>query len=30
MHTITLSFDDGFKKSAIKTAALFEKFGLKA
>jgi peptidoglycan/xylan/chitin deacetylase (PgdA/CDA1 family) len=30
MHYITLSFDDGFKKSSIKTAALFEKFGLKA
>ena len=27
-HLITLSFDDGFKKSSIKTAELYEKYGL--
>jgi peptidoglycan/xylan/chitin deacetylase (PgdA/CDA1 family) len=29
-HIITLSFDDGFKKSFYKTAEIYEKFGLKA
>lgn len=29
-HIITLSFDDGFKKSSIKTAEIFEKHGLQA
>jgi peptidoglycan/xylan/chitin deacetylase (PgdA/CDA1 family) len=29
-HIITLSFDDGFKKSSIKTAEIFEKYGLSA
>ena len=27
-HLITLSFDDGFKKSSIKTAEIYEKYGL--
>jgi len=27
-HIITLSFDDGFKKSSIKTAEIYEKYGL--
>ncbi|MDA3822057.1 MAG: hypothetical protein PF450_05520, partial [Bacteroidales bacterium] len=27
-HIITLSFDDGFKKSSIKTAEIFEKYNL--
>lgn len=30
MHLISLSFDDGFKKSSIRTAEIFEKFGLPA
>jgi len=29
-HIITLSFDDGFEKSSIKTAELYEKYGLSA
>ena len=29
-HIITLSFDDGFKKSSIKTAEIFEKYKLQA
>ena len=29
-HIITLSFDDGFEKSSIKTAELFSKYGLHA
>src|SRR5688572_29729604 len=29
-HIITLSFDDGFKKSSILTAAIFEKYQLAA
>jgi peptidoglycan/xylan/chitin deacetylase (PgdA/CDA1 family) len=29
-HIITLSFDDGFKKSSIETARLYEKYGLSA
>lgn len=29
-HIITLSFDDGFEKSSIKTAEIFEKYGLSA
>ena len=29
-HIITLSFDDGFKKSSIKTAEIYEKFNLSA
>lgn len=29
-HIITLSFDDGFKKSSIKTAEIYEKHGLSA
>jgi peptidoglycan/xylan/chitin deacetylase (PgdA/CDA1 family) len=29
-HLITLSFDDGFRKSSIKTAEIYEKHGLKA
>lgn len=29
-HFITLSFDDGFKKSSIKTAEIFEKYNLRA
>ena len=29
-HVVTLSFDDGFKESSIKTAAVYEKFGLSA
>jgi len=29
-HIITLSFDDGFKKSSIKTAEIYEKYGLSA
>lgn len=29
-HLITLSFDDGFEKSTIKTAEIFEKYGLSA
>jgi peptidoglycan/xylan/chitin deacetylase (PgdA/CDA1 family) len=27
-HLITLSFDDGFRKSSIKTAEIYEKYGL--
>ena len=26
-HLITLSFDDGFEKSSIKTAEIYEKYG---
>lgn len=29
-HFITLSFDDGFKKSSLQTAAIFEKYNLSA
>jgi len=29
-HIITLSFDDGFKNSSIKTAEIYEKYGLSA
>lgn len=29
-HIVTLSFDDGFKESSIKTAAIHEKYGLSA
>jgi len=29
-HILTLSFDDGFEKSSIKTAEIFEKYGLSA
>ena len=29
-HIITLSFDDGFRKSSIKTAEIFEKYNLSA
>ena len=29
-HIISLSFDDGFKKSSIQTAELYEKYGLSA
>ena len=29
-HFITLSFDDGFEKSSIKTAEIYEKYGLSA
>jgi peptidoglycan/xylan/chitin deacetylase (PgdA/CDA1 family) len=29
-HIITLSYDDGFEKSSIKTAELYEKYGLSA
>jgi peptidoglycan/xylan/chitin deacetylase (PgdA/CDA1 family) len=29
-HLITLSFDDGFKKSSIKTAEIYEKYNLSA
>jgi len=30
LHIITLSFDDGFKKSFLRTAEIYEKFGLSA
>lgn len=29
-HIVTLSFDDGFKKSSIKTAEIYEKYKLSA
>jgi peptidoglycan/xylan/chitin deacetylase (PgdA/CDA1 family) len=29
-HLVTLSFDDGFKKSSLRTAEIYEKFGLAA
>ena len=29
-HVVTLSFDDGFKKSSIKTAEIYEKYKLSA
>ena len=29
-HLVTLSFDDGFKKSSIRTAEIFEKYELSA
>ena len=29
-HFITLSFDDGFKKSSLKTAEIYENYGLSA
>ena len=30
MHYLTLSWDDGFRKSSLKTAQIFEKFSLRA
>lgn len=30
MHIVSLSFDDGFRKSFIRTAEIYEKFGLSA
>src|SRR5262249_6554154 len=30
LHIVTLSFDDGFKKSFLRTAQIYEKFGLSA
>src|SRR6266508_3202131 len=30
MHFLTLSWDDGFRKSSLKTAEIFESFGLRA
>jgi peptidoglycan/xylan/chitin deacetylase (PgdA/CDA1 family) len=30
LHIITLSFDDGFRKSFLRTAKIYEKFGLSA
>jgi Polysaccharide deacetylase len=30
MHVVTLSFDDGFEQSSIRTAEIFERFGLAA
>lgn len=30
MHFLTLSWDDGFQKSSLKTAEIFEKFGMRA
>jgi hypothetical protein len=30
MHLLTLSWDNGFQKSSLKTAEIFEKFGLRA
>ena len=30
MRYVTLSFDDGFRESSLKTAALFERYGLRA
>ena len=30
MHVVTLSFDDGFRRSSLKTAEIFERFGLSA
>ena len=30
LHIITLSFDDGFRKSFLRTAEIYEKFGLSA
>jgi peptidoglycan/xylan/chitin deacetylase (PgdA/CDA1 family) len=30
MHIVTLSFDDGFKKSSLRIAEIYEKFGLAA
>ena len=29
-HILTLSFDDGFRKSSIRTAEIYEKYGVKA
>ena len=29
-HIVTLSFDDGFEKSSIRTAEIFEKYNLSA
>ena len=29
-HIVTLSFDDGFKKSSLKTAEIYERYGLSA
>ena len=30
MHYLTLSFDDGFRRSSLRTAQLFERHGLRA
>ena len=30
MHVVTLSFDDGFERSSIRTAEIFERYGLSA
>ena len=30
MHVVTLSFDDGFARSSLRTAEIFERFGLSA
>jgi len=30
LHIVSLSFDDGFRKSFIRTAEIYEKFGLSA
>jgi peptidoglycan/xylan/chitin deacetylase (PgdA/CDA1 family) len=30
LHIVTLSFDDGFRKSFLRTAAIYERFGLSA
>lgn len=30
MHYLTLSWDDGFRKSSLKTAEIFERYGLRA
>jgi hypothetical protein len=30
MHVVTLSFDDGFRRSSLETAEIFERFGLSA
>ena len=30
MHVVTLSFDDGFERSSIRTAEIFERYGLVA
>ena len=30
MHVVSLSFDDGFRKSFLRTAEIYEKFGFSA
>jgi len=30
VHVVTLSFDDGFERSSIRTAEIFERYGLVA